>query len=135
ILLIGLVFALAMPLHALSGMEHLLHLAVTSIAAVGLIILVARSQAPWWLYTALILSPSIRYEGISILLAGALALALNGRRRAAAATLVAGLLPLFLFGCFLMAQGLPPIPSSMLVKSPIQSSDLPSMVLSILRVV
>ena len=46
ILLIALIFVLAMPLHALSGMEHLPHVAVTAIAAVGLIILVTRSEPP-----------------------------------------------------------------------------------------
>ena len=135
VILIGLVFALTMPLHALSGMEHLLHVAVTALAAIGIIILVKRSQAPWWLYAALVLSPAIRYEGISILLAGAAALALTGRPRSAAATLAAGFLPVVVFGWFLMSRGLPPIPSSMLVKSPVQSADFTGAVISILRVV
>jgi hypothetical protein len=91
-------------------MEHLPHVAVTAIAAVGLIILVTRSEPPWWLYIALLLSPALRYEGVSILLAGTAALALNGRPRSAAATLVAGLLPFVIFGSFLMSNGLPPTP-------------------------
>jgi len=135
ILLIALIFVLAMPLHALSGMEHLPHVAVTAIAAVGLIILVTRSEPPWWLYIALLLSPALRYEGVSILLAGTAALALNGRPRSAAATLVAGLLPFVIFGSFLMSNGLPPIPSSLLVKSPVHSTNFTGAVVSILQVV
>ncbi len=135
ILLIGLVFTLGMPLHVLSGMEHLLHVAVTATAAMGLIVLVTTSRAPWWFFVALILSASIRYEGISILIAGTMALALKERYRAAAGVLVTGILPPVLFGYFLSSQGLPPIPSSVLVKSPIQYSDMMGTIVSVLRVI
>jgi hypothetical protein len=133
-LLIGFTIALGMPVHALSGMEHLLQAVLTAMGALGLILLVHDGRARWWMAAALILSPSIRYEGLSLLLGGTLALALAGRRRMAVAILSAGILPLLLFGAFLVIHHLPPVPSSLLVKSPLQAAEGASVLISVLRV-
>jgi hypothetical protein len=109
------------PLNAgalpLTGMEHALHVMVSAIIIAGLIVVAQTGRAPWWLVAAIMVNPLIRFEGLALSGAAALALMYAGAWRAglvAGAGAVAGVAA---FAGFLMWLGLPPLPSSVLMKS------------------
>jgi hypothetical protein len=106
--------AVALPL---TGMEHALHVMVSAIIIAGLIVLAQTGRAPWWLVAAIMVNPLIRFEGLALSGAAALALMYAGSWRAglvAGAGTVAGVAA---FAGFLLWLGLPPLPSSVLMKS------------------
>jgi hypothetical protein len=72
--------------------------------------------APWWL-ACLVLDPLIRYENLPLLLAASLVMILRHHWKPAAMVLILGLGATALFSVFLIKSGLPPLPSSVLVKS------------------
>jgi hypothetical protein len=113
--LLGLVF---------TGMEHSLHV----LAAVAVLSGVARyldsGRIPWTLAAAVVLGPLVRYEALAASLAAVLVLGLTGARRAAAVLAVAFLAPVAGFTLFLVSKGLPPLPSSVLVKSAVAASGV-----------
>jgi hypothetical protein len=101
---------------ALTGMEHMLHVALTVAALLGAVRLVRTERPdPWWL-AVLIIEPAIRYEGLAVSLAGAAVLILHGRRFIGLGVLAAAAAIPLAFAYFLVSQGLPPLPSSVLVK-------------------
>lgn len=102
---------------AFTGMEHSLHVLLSVAFCLGLLELGERGREPWWFVPLLILEPLVRYEGLAVLAAGLLALALERRTRSA---LAAGLPALGLLAASMLAfraMDLPPLPSSVLVKS------------------
>ncbi|MGE0745458.1 MAG: hypothetical protein AB7K86_09425 [Rhodospirillales bacterium] len=106
--LVGLVF---------SGMEHNLHVALAALGVLGLAIFLREGRVAWWLVPVLIAAPLVRYEATLASLAGAAVLIARGAVRpgaVAAATVIAALAA---FSAFLLASGLAPLPSSVLVKS------------------
>lgn len=103
------------------GMEHTLQVLLAAAVAFGIIRCLGHREVPAWTLAAAALGPSVRFEGVGLLAALALALWGQGRRRAAGVLLVAGTLPLLLFGLFLHHLGLPPLPTSVLVKGGIQA--------------
>jgi hypothetical protein len=104
---VGLVFC---------GMEHSLHIALTTLALLGVLRFHRSGEPPAWWLAVLWLEPLVRYEGLAVLVAGAILLALNGRAYTAALLVVLGLIPLVGFSAYLTSLGLPPLPSSVLVK-------------------
>ena len=105
--LVGLMF---------SGMEHGLQVAATLAALLGVQRL-ARGGRVAWLAPVLVAAPLIRPEGAAVLLAGALAIAIDGRPRLAAGVVAAGVGLAVAFLARLHALGLPWAPSSVLVKA------------------
>jgi hypothetical protein len=106
--LLGLIF---------SGMEHALQLALTLACVVGAQRYCVRQRVDdWWLGAAMV-SPLVRYEGLSNLLAVSIMLAWGGRRRLALALVMAGITLPLLFALWLHWSGLPPVPGSVLEKA------------------
>lgn len=100
-----------------TGMEHSLQVLLAAACAWGLVEAMRGRPIPLWCLAAAALGPAVRYEMFALV--GALMIGLAGQRRwAAAAGLLAVALVLPLgFGAWLMAQGLPPLPNSVLAKS------------------
>ena len=110
------VLGLDMPALALCGMEHVLHVAIALLLALGVIRAMAGEPARWWFWAAVFISPLLRYEG-AFISAGALGVLFwLGRWRS---TLLAGILmlvPVALFSWFLLSHGMEILPSSTIVK-------------------
>lgn len=107
---VGLVFV---------GMEHSLQILLALCTVLGLVELGlgGARPLPWWFVASLVLNPWVRYEGLALTGLACVVLALRGHVRAA---LVAGglsALGVGLFSAFLVGKGLPPLPSSVLVKA------------------
>ena len=115
---IGIVFVLALNLVGLAftGMEHSLQTTLALAALLGLVRFAARGRVDAWWIVVLIAQTAIRYEGLAIAAAGALALILARRFAIAGLVVAGGVGILAAFGAFLVSLGLPPAPSSVLVK-------------------
>lgn len=100
---------------ALTGLEHSLQGLLTLLIARGLIILAREDRLDRWLLVAIALLPLVRFEGALISLA-AVAFAWSRGRPMAIVPLALGGLGVVAFGAWLMSHGLPPLPSSVLVK-------------------
>ena len=100
------------------GMEHMMHVAVCVLVVAGLADVDAGpdGRLPWWLISALLVCPWLRYEGVALTLLGCLCLAWRGHARAGLLIGAASLIIVGLFSGFLSAVGLPLLPSSVLVK-------------------
>ncbi len=109
----------------LNGMEHCAQVLLAVLAAAGVLELVEQDRVPAYLPIGLALGPLVRFENASLLVLGAAVLALRGRRLTALATLAAAGAPLALYFAYLSSQGLPWLPSSVLVKSEIASAGGP----------
>ena len=100
------------------GMEHGLQIFLAVLCAFGVTeVFSGRPMSSGVLVAAAIL-PSVRYEGLGLTLA--VALALYGERKrwvAPVLLVVVSLLPLLAFSMFLHAHGMPLLPNSLLVKS------------------
>lgn len=106
--LVGVVF---------TGLEHSLHIALVAATVYGATLLVDRRRMPPWLPLVLVLSPLVRYEGLSLSLGTLILLALCGRPRTALA--IFGVIAALLggFSIYLRHLGLSALPSSIMVKS------------------
>lgn len=111
--LIGVVF---------TGLEHSLHIAAVSAIIYGLALFLDKGRIPPWLPAVIILAPLLRYEGLALSLAALSVLALRGCWRTATAAFLLIVLFLAAFSVFLLVLKLPPLPSSILVKSAIAHS-------------
>jgi hypothetical protein len=100
-----------------TGMEHSLQLLLAAACAWGVAEAMRGRPIPLWCLAAAALGPAVRYEMFALV--GALMIALAGQRRwaAAAGLLLAALALPVGFGAWLVAQGLPPLPNSVLAKS------------------
>ncbi|TDH61935.1 hypothetical protein E2C06_14415 [Dankookia rubra] len=100
-----------------TGMEHSLQVLLAAACAWGLAEAMRGRPIPLWCLAAAATGPAVRYEMFALV--GALMIALAGQRRwaAAAGLLVAALALPVGFGAWLTAQGLPPLPNSVLAKS------------------
>jgi hypothetical protein len=99
-----------------TGMEQSLHVLTAVACASGLLLFVYRGSTPWWFWAALIVGPLIRYEGIAVSAVTLVAVAALGKWRQALAIGLAAAIPIALFSVFLVQQGLPPLPDSVLAK-------------------
>jgi hypothetical protein len=104
---VGLVFV---------GMEHSLQVLLALLAVLQLFEVAGGGRSRAWLWPVLVLGPLVRYENLALTLPALGFLWFMGHRRAALVTLasLAGLL--VTFSLFLIGQGLPPLPSSVLMK-------------------
>ncbi len=99
-----------------TGMEQSLHVLTAVACASGLLLLVHRGTAPWWLWASLILGPAVRYEGIAVSGVTLLAVVALGRWRQALAVGAVMVVPIGAFSAFLVSQGLPVLPDSVVAK-------------------
>ncbi len=104
---------------ALTGLEHSLQGLLTLLIVRGLLILARddqpKPQVDRWLLVAIALLPLVRFEGALISLS-AVAFAWSRGRPITLVPLALGGLGVVAFGAWLMRHGLPPLPSSVLVK-------------------
>ncbi|MBK1658519.1 hypothetical protein [Paracraurococcus ruber] len=116
-LLVLLVLAGNLAALAFTGMEHNLQVLLAAGCAWGVAEAMRGRPIPLWCLAAAAIGPAVRYEALALV--GALMIALSGQRRwaAAAGLLAAALLVPLGFGAWLMAQGLPPLPNSVLAKT------------------
>lgn len=118
-LALGLALVLGLNLVGLAftGLEHSLHLLVTAGALLGLLVFLEEERAEAWWLACLVAEPLVRFEGMGVL-AGCLAVvALRGRWRLAGGVAAAAAGCLLAYVLAMRALGLPPLPSSVLVKS------------------
>jgi hypothetical protein len=101
---------------AFTGLEHSLHVLAALATVLGLWLALSEKRIAWWFVLALVAGPALRYEGLAISGAALIVLWLAGQRRTALAVGVAIAAIVGGFSAFLVAQGLPPLPSSVLVK-------------------
>ncbi len=99
-----------------TGMEQSLHVLTAVAAAAGLLQFAYRGSTPWWFWAALVLGPLVRYEGLAVTVATLIAVAALGRRKQALLAGIAMVIPVGLFSVFLLRQGLPALPDSVLAK-------------------
>ena len=106
------------------AMEHTLQIWLTLLAACGLL-QVCQGEQPnkslWW---ALLLAPLVRYENLAISMPALLFLFLNGYAKRSVMIGFSVMALLTLFSLFLHRQGLPYLPTSVLLKSGIEDSLL-----------
>jgi len=100
-----------------TGMEHSLQVFIALVIIWGIVVFIDTGRVPWWLVAALALGPLVRYELAAISVSAMVVLVL--RRHYWAAILSFCLMVLFLgaFSVFLYLQGLPMLPSSVLLHS------------------
>lgn len=101
---------------AFTGMEHSLHLAMTLAALLGVVRFGRAGKVDAWWIVVLCLQPLVRYEGLGVAAAGALVLLLRGRFGLAALVAASSGAIVLAFAAWLMSLGLPPLPSSVMVK-------------------
>lgn len=106
------------------GMEHTLQVFLAAMAAYAIILVLQDRAIPLPVLIAVGLGPVVRYEAVGLVVAVALALA--GRRQWRTAVLLFGasLVPLVCFSLFLHHQGLPALPTSVLVKGGVASGGV-----------
>ncbi len=108
---------------AFTGMEHSLQILLVVAAVYGLMMELRHGRSPAWLWAALVLGPLVRYENLAISLAALLYLFLQGYRTQALTSAALIVLTLGSFSLFLLHLGLPPLPTSVMVKSPTLSRE------------
>ena len=119
IALVVLVLSLNLVGLAFTGLGHSLQVLVSLVVLFGLVVTFEDGRFPWWLAVAIVVGPLIRYEGLAISLAAAIVLTLGGWWRPAAASVLLLSLLLAAHGGYLAHLGLPILPSSVMVKSPV----------------
>ncbi len=105
--------ALALPM---TGMEHTWHVLTVALVIEGLIAASKGTPPNTTFIIALVAMPLFRFEGMALFLVSVAALWLQGYRRAAVTAAVAGFSCLAAYEAFLFHLGLPPLPSSVLLK-------------------
>jgi hypothetical protein len=102
---------------ALTGMENLLAAALALAILLGLAALWRHDRLRWFLPVCAMLLPLVRYEGVGLWLICVLSLMLRRRFWAACVAFAPAALALGGFSLFLLQNGLPPLPSSVLSKA------------------
>jgi len=101
---------------AFMGMEHMLQLLLAAACAYGILQVHRGHEMPWWCIVAACAGTAVRYENLAILIAVALVLYWDDRRRAAMYAMLAGLAVPLAFSVFLLAHGSSVLPNSVLMK-------------------
>ncbi|MCB2130775.1 MAG: hypothetical protein KDE03_17350 [Rhodobacteraceae bacterium] len=100
-----------------TGMEAAPHVLASLIVVLGLWRAMSGGGVASWFVAAAIAAPLLRYEGLALTLAAALALWSFGMRRAGLAIGLAAIGAVAAFSLFLLHLGLAPLPGSILAKS------------------
>jgi hypothetical protein len=98
------------------GMEHSLQIALALACAYGIMCALQGVPMPVWCLAAAALAPSVRYEGLALTMAVAVALLAMKQWRRALLVVSVAVIPLIAFSLFLHSLGLPVIPLSVMVK-------------------
>ncbi|MEM6660596.1 MAG: hypothetical protein AAF666_00330 [Pseudomonadota bacterium] len=115
-----------------TGMEHTLHIWSSLLIVVGLIRLFETGRASAWLMMGIILSPLLRFEGFALSTLAILALLASKQPRAALISLAILSAITAAYVIFMTRLGLPPLPSSVLVKSPTSAAAVDAAVISMI---
>jgi len=99
------------------GLEHSLQVLLSVLAVLELFRVAEGATPRRWLWPVLVLGPLVRYENLALTLASLAWLWMVGHRRGALLALASVVLLLAAFSLFLVASGLPPLPSSVLAKA------------------
>ncbi len=105
------------------GMEHTLQVLLAGAGAWAIVACLRGEPIPLWSLIAVALGPSVRYENLGVTLAVAIALLGQRRLGRGAALLAFSLAPVLGFSVYLHHLGLPWVPTSVLVKSRVQSAS------------
>lgn len=108
----------------LSGMEHSAHVFLSASIVYALIVVLEEGRLATPLALAAVLAPLLRYEALPLSLAALAVLGWRGWWRTALGAVVAIGCTLVGFSAFLVSLGLPPLPSSVLVKSTVAVSGV-----------
>lgn len=126
---VGIILAIAGPIAlnfagiAFLGMEHSLHTALTLATILSLQSYLLTGRIGGGFVAALMLAPLFRLEGVALSLLAVALIAWRGQVRAALTLALAVVAPVGGFCAALMAMGLPPLPSSVLVKAATPGAD------------
>ena len=110
---------IALPL---TGMEHTLHAGASALGVLGMAQTAQQGRVPRWLVPVLWLAAALRFEGFALAGLAALALIMAGHRRAGAVMLLGLMVLGGGFVAAMLALGLPPLPSSVMVKSQLSAA-------------
>ncbi len=123
LLLIFCLSAVALPL---TGLEHMVHVLLVVLALDGLArVLDGEGPSPVFA-AAIVLMPLVRFEGMALSGAIVISLVLLGRWRTGLASGAAILAALGVYFLFMHSLGLPLMPSSVMVKSPLTAAVMDS---------
>lgn len=100
-----------------TGMEHTLQVLAAVVVAEGMFRFAKDGTAGKWWIAAIIAGPLVRYENLALSAAACALLFFHGRKNLAIGAGVAALAGVAAFSGFLVALGLPLMPSSVIVKS------------------
>ena len=106
-----------------TGLEQSLEVMLAIAAAFALVHVLDGERLPWWSIAAAAVLPSVRYEGVLLAFAVAVAMWAVRARRGAVLLIAGSVLPLLGFGLFLRHLGLPFEPMSVLVKASYKFAD------------
>lgn len=115
-ILILLIFATNLIALIFIGMEHSLQVFLVTMIICGLFYEIEQNKVEWWLITAVVIAPLIRYENFAISLLAIIYLFFRGYRKKA---FISGGLIILLFGSFtifLLNLNLSPLPTSVKFK-------------------
>ncbi len=106
-----------------TGMEHSLQVLAVLIIAYGLIVEIESNKVKSWLLISIVIAPLIRYENLAVSIPAICYLAVNKYYKEAISLIIIIIILLGGFSLFLISLGLYPIPTSILVKSPIMENS------------
>ena len=116
-----------------TGLEHPLEVLLCVAGAFAVLAVLEAERVPWGCVLAAAVLPSVRYEGLLITFAVAVALWASRQRLAAGLLLPVSLVPVAGFSVFLHRLGLPWFPLSVLVKSSYKFADQSSLPVRVAR--
>jgi hypothetical protein len=102
---------------AFTGMEHVAHALASLAVVVGFTVVWQTHRIPWWMSTAILVGPLLRFEGLAVSLPALLILGWLGHRRAVVVMSAILITVIGAYTAAMMAMDLPPLPSSVMVKS------------------
>ena len=119
--LLLILFGMPLPALIIAGMEHVLHTLLTLMFVFVAVRLLTepvwrRSEARWLFVISAMIVLS-RYEALALVLVAAVLFQLRRRLRYALALMIAGALPVALFGIYSVAKGWFPVPNSIVAKA------------------
>jgi len=118
----SLLFSLNIIGASMSGMEHVLHAALVILCLLGVVRFIKMKTMPtWWLVCSALL-PLVRYEGLADIVAETAVIVLYKRPIKAIILFFTSLTPTLLFSWWLRNQGLPALPSSVMMRSDIANT-------------
>ncbi len=118
-----------------TGLEHPLQVMLCVAGAFAVLHVLDGESVPTWTVVAAVILPSVRYEGMLITIAVAVALWASRSRRMAVLLVPVSLLPAAVFSLFLHRLRLPWFPLSVLVKSRYKFQDHSSLPVRAVRLV